>query len=60
MIDAVSLLWNRALLDYARVATIWLRTRSWRNALMGFILTVIFGPLFVIGVYTVLISLTSL
>lgn len=60
MIDAVSLLWNRPLLDYTKAAVTWLRTRNWRNAVTGLVLAIIFGPLFVVGVYTVLISLMSL
>ena len=31
MTDAVWLLWNRALIDYARAATMWLLVRMRRN-----------------------------
>jgi hypothetical protein len=31
MIDAICLLWNRALLDYTKTAATWLRTRHQRD-----------------------------
>ena len=88
MIDAVWLLWNRALLDYTKTAATWLRTRNRHDAItdiadpamntstverkphtvarrigfvvIGLILVLVIGPLFVIGAYTVLTSLMSL
>jgi hypothetical protein len=88
MIDAVLLLWNRALLDYTKTAATWLRTRNRREPITdiaeqtmntstmehrshtvtqrigylitGLVLTLILGPLFIIGAYTVLTSLMSL
>jgi len=33
MIDAICLLWNRALLDYTKTAATWLRTRNRRDPL---------------------------
>jgi len=33
MIDAVLLLWNRALLDYTKAAATWLRTRNQHDAI---------------------------
>jgi hypothetical protein len=33
MIDAVLLLWNRALLDYTKTAATWLRTRNRHDAI---------------------------
>jgi hypothetical protein len=60
MIDAVSLLWNSALLDYTKTATTWLRTRKRHNTVTGLVLAIILGPLFAIGVYTMLTCLMSL
>ena len=62
MIDAVFFLWNRALFDYTKTATTWLRTRRQRRryAITSLVLFLLLGPLFVIGAYTLLTSLMSL
>ena len=70
VIDAILLLWSRALLDYTKAATTWLLTRGGREprtiarkigySITGLVFALIVGPLFVIGVYTILTTLVSL
>jgi hypothetical protein len=74
VIDAIWLLWSRALLDYTKAATMWLLSRGGPESrtiartiartigysITGLVFALIVGPLFVIGVYTILTTLVSL
>jgi len=88
MIDAICLLLNRAPLDYARAAGMWVmngrnreaatdiqvdaasssavkceprsNARKFRYTIMGLLLALIVGPLFIFGAYTILTCIVSL
>ena len=72
MIDSNWLLWCRALIDYSSAASTRLLIRKRRDAvsshatvrmlgytIAGLVLALIVGPLFVIGIYTIITSLAG-
>jgi len=72
MIDSDWLLWCRALIDYTSAASTRFLTRTRRDAvtnhatirklgyaIAGLLLALLVGPLFVIGIYTIITSLAG-